>query len=81
MSHSTASHLKHMLYAAAGIFVVLAIAGMPLGTALGYGVFLACPLMMVWMMIAMGDHGHGGRDQQHDTAATARRDATDLDRR
>ncbi len=80
MNHGTATHLKYMLYAAAGIFAVLTIAGVPLSTALTYGVFLACPLMMVWMMMTMGGHGHGGGSRDHDTAAIERRDA-DLDRR
>lgn len=78
MNHGTATHLKHMLYAAAGVFVVLTIAGIPLSTALTYGAVLACPLMMVWMMLAMGGHGHGG---SQGTAPTERRDAADLDRR
>ena len=81
MNHSTATHLKYMLYAAAGIFAVLALAGVPLSTALTYGAFLACPLMMVWMMIAMGGNSHGGSDHQHDDAAADRRDAAELDRR
>ena len=55
----TGTHIKYMLYAAAGIFAILALAGVPLSTALTYGIFLACPLMMVWMMAAMGGHGHG----------------------
>jgi peptidoglycan/LPS O-acetylase OafA/YrhL len=81
MNHGTATHLKYMLYVAAGLFVVLTIAGVPLSTALTYGVFLACPLMMVWMLIAMGGHGHGGGSHDDHAAATGRRDAADLDRR
>ena len=54
MSHG--SHLKHMLYGAAAIVGVLLAAGVPAGTALTYGLLLACPLVM-----ASGGHGgHGG---------------------
>jgi hypothetical protein len=77
MNHGTATHLKYMLYVAAGLFVVLTIAGVPLSTALTYGVFLACPLMM----IAMGGHVHGGGSRDDHAAVTERRDAADLDRR
>jgi hypothetical protein len=83
MNHSTATHLKYMLYVAAGLFVVLTIAGVPLSTALTYGVFLACPLMMIWMMMAMGGHGgSGGGHEHHDaTPPTDHSDVIDLDRR
>ena len=80
MNHGTATHLKYMLYAAAGIFAVLTIAGVPLSTALTYGVFLACPLMMVWMMMTMGGHGHGSHDRQ-DAAPPEPSDPLDLNRR
>lgn len=58
MAHG--SHLKQMLLGAAAIFGVLLVAGLPVGTALTYGVLLACPLMMVWMMFGMNGDGHGG---------------------
>lgn len=77
MSHG--SHLKQMLYGAAAIFAVLVIAGMPVGTALTYGLFLACPLMMVWMMMSMNgqDHGHGSGDRNAADAGHRADDAWD----
>lgn len=68
MSHG--SHLKHMLYGAAAIFGVLLAAGVPAGTALTYGLLLACPLMMVWMM-ASGGHGGHGADPDEDANQVA----------
>lgn len=65
MSHG--SHLKHMLYGAATISAVLVVAGVPVVTALTYGLFLACPLMMLRMMISTNgqghEHGSGGPDR------------------
>lgn len=55
MSHG--SHLKHMLYGAAAMFLVLLAVGVPVGTALAYGLLLTCPLMMVGMMLSGGGHG------------------------
>ena len=70
MSHG--NHLKYMLYGGLAIFAVLAVSGVPLGTALTYGALLACPLMMVAMMFTMGGHGgtHGtGRSDANSDAA------------
>lgn len=53
------NHVKHMLYGGAAIALALLAAGVPLGTALTYGVVLACPLMMIWMVLAMNGHEHG----------------------
>lgn len=50
------NHLKHMLFAGAGVFGVLLLVGLPLTSALLYAVALSCPLMM----FTMGGHGHGG---------------------
>jgi len=73
MSHG--SHLKQMLYGAAAIFAVLVVAGVPVWTALTYGLFLACPLMMVWMMISMNGQGHGHGSSGHDRDDSAQADS------
>jgi hypothetical protein len=67
-----ATHLTQMLYVAAGLFAVLVLTGVPLGTALTYGVLLACPLMMVWMLILMGGQGHGHEHHHREADAAAR---------
>lgn len=54
------SHMKHMAAGFAGLFAVLVVAGVPVTTALGYAVALACPLMMVTMMFG-GHHRTGHR--------------------
>ena len=89
MSHG--NHLKHMLYGGVAIFAVLAVSGVPLSTALTYGVLLACPLMMIAMMLTMGGHGEGGQhgtgrsDASSDAAARHDRrfepDPVELERR
>ena len=66
MAHK--SHLRRMLLGAAAIFGVLLVAGLPVGTALTYGVLLTCPLMMVWMMFGMNGGGHGGDGGSDSTA-------------
>lgn len=65
MSHG--SHLKQMLLGAAAIFGLLVVAGLPVGAALTYGVLLACPLMMGWMMFGMNGGGHGGHGRSDST--------------
>jgi hypothetical protein len=56
------NHMKHMLIGGAGILVVLLLAGVSLGSALPYAFVLACPLMMVAMMVMMNrGNGHGGQ--------------------
>lgn len=47
---------KHLLYMAGGavvVFGVLVISGVPVSTALVWGLLLACPLMMMTMMFPM----------------------------
>ena len=57
MSEMNGNHMKHMLFAGAGVFGVLLLVGVPLTSALLYAVALSCPLMM----LTMGGHsGHGG---------------------
>jgi hypothetical protein len=72
------NHLKHMLIGGAVVLAALLIVGVPLGTALPYAALLACPLMMISMMLSMNGHGghggHGERDgrptgQPHDVDA------------
>lgn len=54
--------LKPMLVGA-GLLVVLAVAGLPVGNLIPFLVFLACPLMMIFMMRGMN---HGGSSCSHD---------------
>ncbi|MEP7090014.1 MAG: DUF2933 domain-containing protein [Nocardioidaceae bacterium] len=56
---SPLSHMKYMLLGGAGVVVVALLFGVPLQSALFYGVLLACPLMMIFMM---GGHGEGHDD-------------------
>lgn len=67
------NHLKHMLIGGGALLGVLLVAGIPLATALPYALFLACPLMMMFMMGSMGGHeGHGGGHDEHTTAGPQR---------
>lgn len=79
------NHVKHMLIAGGGLLVVLIVAGVPLGTALPYAVALACPLMMVAMMLMMGrgraGGGHGKAPAHHDDTVTAAPDSKPGSRR
>ncbi len=59
MNHSGTGHLKGMALLVAGAFVVLLLLGRPPGEALLYAAILACPLMMILMMVG-GHGGHGG---------------------
>lgn len=51
------AHLKHMLIGGAAILAVLLAVGVDARQALSWAVLLACPLMMVAMMLMMG-RGH-----------------------
>ena len=70
---SVMSHMKYMLLGAAAVLGVALVAGMPLQSALPLAIFLACPLMMVFMM-----GGHGGHETEHDgnQASGQRNDST-----
>lgn len=52
--HSGMSHVRWMAGIAAAILVVLLLMGRPLGDAIFLSILLACPLMMVGMMVMMG---------------------------
>ena len=54
---SLGNHLRYMLYGGVVIFALLVVSGAPPSAALAYGVLLACPLMMIAMMLTMGGHG------------------------
>ena len=62
------SHLKGMVVAAAAVLVVALAAGVRPGAALPLAAALACPLMMIAMMVWMhrrgqaGQHHHGAYD-------------------
>jgi hypothetical protein len=72
------------LYAvAAAILIVGAVAfDVPLGSLAVFGLFLACPLMMIFMMRGMGGMGGGGHDTSGDRPTDQHVDRpADLDRR
>jgi hypothetical protein len=56
-----------MLMGGAGLVLIGWLAGMPLESAFYLGILLACPLMMVFMM--MGVHG-GGHEHAQSTEGT-----------
>lgn len=66
------THLKHMAIGAGVILAALLLVGLPIGSALTYALLLACPLMMVGMMLMMG--GHGSRGGDHSDASSDRGD-------
>ena len=69
------THVIVMLVAAGGVLAALWIAGVPLGAAAPLALFLACPLMMFFMMRGMD---HGGSGQTHDHSdPSARQDHQD----
>lgn len=47
------NHVKHMLIGAGLVLSVLLLSGVSPGTALFYALLLACPLMMVGMVVMM----------------------------
>ena len=63
-------HLGGMLGIAAVVALVLAAAGVPWTTILPFAFILACPLMMIGMMLMMGGMGmsHDQRDKTDDHA-------------
>lgn len=65
MTHS--NRMTQFLVAAAVVGVVLVALGVPIGGFLPYLVFLACPLIMVFMMRGMHGGGaeHGGDHTGH----------------
>lgn len=64
------NHLKHMLFGGVALLAVFLAAGVPLGRALPYAIGLACPLMMVVMMVMMG-RGMNGQGRHDQTASSA----------
>lgn len=68
-------HLKHMLIGGAAIFAVLLVAGVDLQQALQWAILLACPLMMVGMMMMMnrkgGSQGHDHGSSHHAPSSNA----------
>jgi hypothetical protein len=76
---------NHGLYAVAAAVLVVGVVALdvPLGSLATFGLILACPLMMIFMMRSMGGHGmHGhdsrGRDESRDQLSES---ADDGDRR
>ncbi|HEY3548881.1 MAG TPA: DUF2933 domain-containing protein [Propionicimonas sp.] len=71
-------HLKHMLIGGAAILAVLLVAGVDFRQALQWAVLLACPVMMMGMMVMMnrngGSHGHDAGDS-HCAGGDAKADA------
>ena len=67
--HNHRNHLN-LLFAAVGVFIVLAALGVPVLSYLPVLVVLAvCPLMMVFMMRGM-DHDSGGGSAREEDAAS-----------
>ena len=63
-------HMKYLFVAAGGLVVGLLAAGSSVQSLLPFLLLLACPLMMVVMMRAMGGHGgHAGHGTGHDSSA------------
>ena len=64
MTHS--GHIRYMILAGVAALAGLWVLGVPLGQALPFAFFLACPLMMLFMMRGMdhGGHGAGGRGRE-----------------
>lgn len=56
--------IKPMLIGLA-VFAVLGLAGLPVLNYLPLLIFLACPLMMLFMMRGMMDHGRADDDHTH----------------
>ena len=71
------NHVRYMLLGGAGVVGVLTLVGVPLSSALLYGILLACPLMMI-MMPGHGGHGGGhhhssrGDDHPHESSGKPR---------
>lgn len=65
--HSGMSHLKWMGGIAVGILAVLLLMGRPLGDAIFLAILLACPLMMMGMMLMMGRGQRQEGDKPHIT--------------
>lgn len=59
-------HLGGMLGIAAVVALVLAAVGVPWTTILPFAFILACPLMMIGMMLMMGGMGMGMSHDQRD---------------
>lgn len=59
-------HIRYMILAGVAALAGLWILGVPLGQALPFAFFLACPLMMLFMMRGMdhGGHGAGGQGRE-----------------
>lgn len=59
----TRSKLLVICLAALGVaFVAVTVFKVPFGSLLYFGIFLACPLMHIFMMKGHGGHEHGGKD-------------------
>ena len=63
-------HIRYMILAGVAALAGLWILGVPLGQALPFAFFLACPLMMLFMMRGMdhGAHRAGGQGEGAENA-------------
>ncbi|GCE76710.1 DUF2933 domain-containing protein [Cellulomonas biazotea] len=68
-AHSPAGHLLMMVGIGIGIFAVLVVTGRSWSDALSYAALLACPVMLVVMMLMMGRQGHQ-HDPRHDASSS-----------
>lgn len=62
MNHSGMGHLKGMAVIVGGVFVLLLLLGKAPGEALSLAAIVACPLMMVGMMLGGGHGGDAGHE-------------------
>ena len=62
-------HIAGMVGIGAALALILAVAGVPWATILPFAFILACPLMMVGMMVMMGgmgmNHGQSNKTDHH----------------
>lgn len=79
---TTKRHLTYMLIAAGAVLLGLWAFGLSPAAALPYALFLACPLMMVFMMFGMNHSGmgHGSAHDMHQNGPSeAPPDPRDID--
>ncbi len=71
---SPLSHIKYMLFGGVGLFAVALLFGVPLQSALFFGILLACPLMMIFMMRGHGEGSDHGQAPDPKVRSTQRPD-------
>lgn len=69
--HGGKSHLLGMLGVGGAVLVVLLAAGRPFGEALPLAAALACPVMMIGMVVMAGRHGRREESACHHSSSEA----------